>query len=67
MAVKRCKIGIKNEVKTSYFGDHIRTWTVISKKKKVFTLFSNERTARGYEVPFVKYILHALYGQLNAF
>ena len=28
-----CKIGIKNEVKTFYFGDHIRTWTVISKKR----------------------------------
>ena len=25
---------MKNEVKTFYFGDHIRTWTVISKKKK---------------------------------
>ena len=30
---QRCKIGIKNEVKTFHFGDHIRTWTVISKKK----------------------------------
>ena len=29
---QRCKIGIKNEVKTFYFGDHIRTWTVISKR-----------------------------------
>ena len=24
----------KNEVKTFYFGDHIRTWTVISKTKR---------------------------------
>ena len=31
---QRCKTGIKNEVKTFYFGDHIRTLTVISKKKK---------------------------------
>ena len=31
---QRCKIGLKNEVKTFYFGDHIRMWTVISKKKK---------------------------------
>ena len=31
---QQCKIGIKNEVKTFYFGDHIRMWTVISKKKK---------------------------------
>ena len=30
---QRCKIEMKNEVKTFYFGDHIRTWTVISKKK----------------------------------
>ena len=33
---QRCKIGIKNEkneVKTFHFGDHIRTWTVISKKR----------------------------------
>ena len=30
---QRCKIGIKNEVKTFDFGDHIRTWSVISKKK----------------------------------
>ena len=45
---QRCKTGIKNEVKTSCFGDHIRTWTVISKKKKVFTLFSNQRAARGF-------------------
>ena len=29
---QQCKIGIKNEVKTSIFGDHICTWTVISKK-----------------------------------
>ena len=38
---QRCKIGIKNEknkVKTFYFGDHIRTKTVISKKKKGFHL-----------------------------
>ena len=46
-----CKIGIKNEkneMKTFYFRDHIRTWTVISekKRKKVFTLFSNQRAAR---------------------
>ena len=34
---QRRKIGIKNEkneVKTFYFGDHIRTRTVISEKKK---------------------------------
>ena len=40
---QRCKNGIKNEkseVKTFYFGDHIRTWTVIS-QGKVFTLCSN--------------------------
>ena len=43
-----CKIEIKNEVKTFYFGDHVRTLTVISKKKKVFTLFSNQRAARGF-------------------
>ena len=30
---QRCKIGIKNEVKTFHFGDHICTWTKISKKK----------------------------------
>ena len=30
---QRCKIGMKNEVKTFYFGDHVRTWTVISKKR----------------------------------
>ena len=30
----RCKIEMKNEVKTFYFGDDIRTWTVISKTKK---------------------------------
>ena len=29
---QRRKIGIKNEVKTFYFGDHIRTWTVTQKK-----------------------------------
>ena len=28
---QRCKIEMKNEVKTFYFGDHIRTWSVISK------------------------------------
>ncbi len=45
---QRYKIGIKNEkneVRTFHFGDHIRTWTVIS-KKKVFTLFFNQRAAR---------------------
>ena len=31
---QRCEIRIKNEVKTFYFGDHIRTRTVISKKKR---------------------------------
>ena len=31
---QRCKLKMKNEVKNFYFGDHIRTWTVISKKKK---------------------------------
>ena len=33
---QRCKIGIKNEkneMKMFYFGDHIRTWTVIFKKR----------------------------------
>ena len=44
---RRCNIKIQNEVKTFHFGDHIRTWTVIS-KKKVFTLFSNQRAARGF-------------------
>ena len=47
---QRSKIGIKsekNEVKTLYFGDHIREWTVIS-KKKIFNLFSNQRAARGF-------------------
>ena len=29
---QRCKTGIKNEVKTFHVGNHIRTWTVISKK-----------------------------------
>ena len=51
-----CKIGIKNEkneVRTFYFGDHISTWTVIS-KKKVFTFFSNQHVARGLQIwPFV--------------
>ena len=42
-----CKIGIKNEVKAFYFGDHIRAWTVIS-KKKFFALFSNKLAARGF-------------------
>ena len=48
--LQRGKIGIKNEineVKIFYFGDHIRTWTVIS-KKKVFTLFFKQRAARGF-------------------
>ena len=48
---QRCKIEMKHEVKNFYFGDHIRTWTVISEKKKVkkvFTLFSNQRAARGF-------------------
>ena len=40
---QRCKIGIENEVKTFYFENHIRAWTVIS--KKIFTLFSNQRDA----------------------
>ena len=31
---RRCKIGIKNEVKNFYYGHHIRTWTVISEKEK---------------------------------
>ena len=45
-----CKIGIKNEknnAKTFYFEDHICTWIVIF-KKKVLTLFSNQRAARGF-------------------
>ena len=37
---QRCKIGIKNEVKTFYFGDHIRMWTVISKKKRSLPCFT---------------------------
>ena len=44
---QRRKIGIKNEkneVKTSYFGDHIRTWTVIS-KKKIFCFPTSVRPA----------------------
>ena len=47
---QRCIIEMKNEVKTFDFGDHIRTWTVISEKKekKVFTLFSNQRATRGF-------------------
>ena len=40
-------IGIKNEVEAFYFGDHIRTCTVIS-KKKVFALISNQRAAPGF-------------------
>ena len=36
---QRCKIGIKNEMKTFYFEDHIRTWTVISKKKDLHLVF----------------------------
>ena len=51
---QRCKIEIKNEVKTFYFGGQIRTWTVISKKRKVFTLFSNQRAARGFNSFFFK-------------
>ena len=40
---------LKKRGKNFYFGDHIRTWTVISKKeKKVFTLFFNQRAARGF-------------------
>ena len=34
-----CKIGIKSEVKAFYFGDHIRTWTVISTKRVLFSCF----------------------------
>ena len=30
---QQCKTGIKNEVKTFHFGNHIRTWTVIFKKR----------------------------------
>ena len=30
---QRCKNEMKNEVKTFHFGDHIRTWTAISKKR----------------------------------
>ena len=37
--LQRCKIGINNEVKTFYFGDHIRTWTVISTKKRFSPCF----------------------------
>ena len=39
---------MKNEVKTFYFGDHIRTWTVISEKKKNGCHLSNQRAARGF-------------------
>ena len=35
---QRRKIEMKNEVITFYFVDHIRTWTVISKKKKCLHL-----------------------------
>ena len=31
---QRCKIEMKQEVKIFYFGNHIRTWTVISRKIK---------------------------------
>ena len=31
---QRCKIGITNEMKTFHFGNHMCTWTVISKKEK---------------------------------
>ena len=31
---QRCKIEMNNEVKTFYFGDHIRTWIVILKKER---------------------------------
>ena len=46
---QRCKI--KNEVKTFYFGDPIRTWTFISNEKErvhLVLLFSNQRAARGF-------------------
>ena len=38
---QRCKIEIKNEVKTFHFGNHIRTWTVISKKKGLYHVFQS--------------------------
>ena len=41
---QRCKIEIKNEVKTFHSGDHIRARI----SKKVYTLFSNQRAARGF-------------------
>ena len=37
---QRCKIGIKDEVNSLYFGDHNRTCIVISKKKKSSPCFS---------------------------
>ena len=37
---QRCKIGIKNEVTSFYFGDRNRPWTVISKKKRSSPCFS---------------------------
>ena len=46
---QRCKNGIKNEKneeETIYFVDHIRTWSVISKKK--ISLFFNQSAARGF-------------------
>ena len=36
---RQCKVGLKNEVKTFYFVDHIRTWTVISKQKRSSSYF----------------------------
>ena len=39
--LQRFKIGIKNEVKTFYFGDHICTWTVISPKKGLLLVFQS--------------------------
>ena len=33
------KLEKKNEVKNFYFGDHIRTWTVIFKKKRSSACF----------------------------
>ena len=50
---QRNRIEMKNKVKAFYFRDHIRTWTVISikkKEKKIFTLFSNQRAARASTV-----------------
>ena len=73
---QRCKIETKNEVKTFYFGDHIRTWTVISKTKgkKVFTLFSNlfsnQRAAHGFNSfsksgPSCEKFAHTWYSFMN--